>query len=505
MDRAAGVLVGLATGDALGAGYEFTHPDKDAEVCMKGGGSFGWKPGEWTDDTQMAIYIARCAAKGYLDELEVGQCFLDWYASNPPDVGVQTSKVLGGALTPADLFDRARAAFEDSGGEGNGSLMRTAPVALAYLDDEQAAFEAAMRISALTHAGPDSTEACGLWTVAIVRAVSEGRGRGGPGKSLEGHLLHALRYIVIEDRKAIWEERIQAAVQGPITGFPKNGWVVHAFQAAIAAIVHTPVPEVCPSTHLSAALKAAVRVGGDTDTVAAIAGGFLGAYWGLTAIPIGAAKELNGLPADSTSVDLVRWASLAALGGESDNSGWPAADRLLPHYAGKERGRWVALKEEPNLICGDVLALEKLGDEFEADIVVSLCRIGPADVPTGVEHHVVRMLDYADPENNPNLEWELLDLAFTLDRWTKKSRKVFLHCVGANSRTPTAAAAFIAFRDGVSGRSALASMTSQLGSQWHNSYFVDLLHGMFPDCHPQTPLWHSTWNRARLSCSRNHP
>ena len=64
-DRAAGVLLGMACGDALGAGYEFGPPlPDDAIVTMKGGGGFGWEPGEWTDDTSMAIPIAQAIAAG---------------------------------------------------------------------------------------------------------------------------------------------------------------------------------------------------------------------------------------------------------------------------------------------------------------------------------------------------------------------------------------------------------------------------------------------------------
>ena len=60
IDRAVGVLLGMACGDALGAGYEFGPPVPDAEaVTMKGGGGFGWEPGEWTDDTSMAMPLAR--------------------------------------------------------------------------------------------------------------------------------------------------------------------------------------------------------------------------------------------------------------------------------------------------------------------------------------------------------------------------------------------------------------------------------------------------------------
>jgi ADP-ribosylglycohydrolase len=74
-------------------------------------------------------------------------------------------------------------------------------------------------------------------------------------------------------------------VEGPTERFNKNGWVVTAFQAALAAIVHTPVPDDNPKAHLRDALVAAVRIGDDTDTVAAIAGGLLGARWGASAVP----------------------------------------------------------------------------------------------------------------------------------------------------------------------------------------------------------------------------
>jgi len=65
IDRACGVLLGTAAGDALGAAYEFGPPrGPELEVAMVGGGAFGWEPGEWTDDTSMAIAIAEVAAAG---------------------------------------------------------------------------------------------------------------------------------------------------------------------------------------------------------------------------------------------------------------------------------------------------------------------------------------------------------------------------------------------------------------------------------------------------------
>lgn len=95
-DRIAGVLVGLAAGDALGAGYEF-GPAFEGPVSMIGGGPFGWEPGEWTDDTQMAICIAEQAATGNLDPSTVGDRFIAW-AHEATDIGNQTRAVLSQAI-----------------------------------------------------------------------------------------------------------------------------------------------------------------------------------------------------------------------------------------------------------------------------------------------------------------------------------------------------------------------------------------------------------------------
>src|SRR5215472_17580142 len=84
LHRAAGVLLGMAAGDALGSGYEF-GPLPVPEPGMIGGGLGNWEPGEWTDDTQMAICIAKVAATGRLDAVTVGDEFLAWYRSGPAD------------------------------------------------------------------------------------------------------------------------------------------------------------------------------------------------------------------------------------------------------------------------------------------------------------------------------------------------------------------------------------------------------------------------------------
>ena len=283
--RAVGAVLGSATGDALGAGYEFSDPAPDEEIVMKGGGPFPhhqWAPGEWTDDTQMAVAILDVMATGSRDLDAIASNFLAWHAAGPPDEGIQTTEVLGGADHAEDLSAVAVAYFDKHGRAGNGGLMRTAPVALAALEDRAEIARLAGSIASLTHPDPDSVAACTLWSLAIQEAITTAE----PDQAFdwEAAVRNGFQHVS-EDRRERWDELVTKAVTGPPGLFNPNGWVVTAFQAALSAIVSTPIPVEQPSDHLRDALVAAVRIGNDTDTVAAIAGALLGARWGTGAIP----------------------------------------------------------------------------------------------------------------------------------------------------------------------------------------------------------------------------
>jgi ADP-ribosylglycohydrolase len=304
-DRAAGVLVGLAAGDALGAGYEF-GPAFDGPVEMMGGGPFGWEPGEWTDDTQMAICIAEQVATGDLDLDAIGDRFIAW-ATEANDIGNQTRTVLSRAIDGSDLPDAAAEYFRQrpNHAAGNGSLMRTGPVALAYPGDRDRIAEAAAAISAITHDDPLAIDACDLWSLAVDEAV---------GTGVIPRLTNGLNHVPA-DRRDRWAAIIDDAEQRPAGVFTPNGFVVTAFQAAWSSIVHTAVPEDQPSRHLQDTLENAVRIGSDTDTVAAIAGTLLGAVWGSSAVPLAWTDAMHGWPAHTTAQDLVRMAIRTLNGG----------------------------------------------------------------------------------------------------------------------------------------------------------------------------------------------
>ena len=292
LDRAQGVLVATAAGDALGAGYEFGPPlPADAPVAMTGGGSFDWAPGEWTDDTSMALAIAETAAA----QDAVTARWAAW-ARDAKDVGNQTRRVLGAVRhgTAAEALTASRELHELTGHTaGNGSLMRTAPVALAFLGDPGGLTEAAAAVSALTHYDEEAGEACVLWCHAIRHAVLTGDldARAGLGR-LPGPA---------RDR---WAQRLADAERAQPRDFSRNGWVVEALQAAWCSIATTPVPEDDRAGHLRLALENAVRGGRDADTVAAIAGGLLGAGHGASAVPGPWRLALHGWPG-LTASDLI--------------------------------------------------------------------------------------------------------------------------------------------------------------------------------------------------------
>jgi hypothetical protein len=305
--------------------------------------------------------------------------------------------------------------------------------------------------------------------VAIDRAIREGR--------LDG--VHDGITLLPDERRQFWLERIDEAGRNPTGSFSPNGYVVTALQAAYAAISQTGVPEVEPCRHLVDALEAAVRIGDDADTVAAIAGALLGARWGTTAVPLQWKAKLHGWPGYRVA-DLVRLAVLSARGGRDDGAGWPSIATMLAQYESEYRLSGVAasLHDDPEVWIGDVACLSALPER--TSVVVSLCRVGRQDVPAGIEHHEVWLMDESDPDENPNLDWVLSDLAGQMCRWRDEGRRVFVHCVRAESRTPTVAAAYLARRLGINARDALERVTQQLPACRPNSGFVAALSRLFP-------------------------
>jgi ADP-ribosyl-[dinitrogen reductase] hydrolase len=295
-DRVEGVLLASACGDALGVPYEFGSAPLPASEAprMVGGGLGPYAPGEWSDDTQMAVVIARVAAeRGLVDEASldaVVEGWVEWLEAGASDVGIQTRTVLGAVAAQGGTRGAAALAREAAQDlhrrtgmtAGNGSLMRTAPVALAFLDDPVGLTGHARAFSELTHTDPLAGDACVLWCHAIRLAVLTGS-------------MNDLADLVVEvpaERRDQWATWVADAEAQPPAAFAPNGFVVRALQAAWSAIRH-PVDDASP---MVSSLEAAVHAGNDTDTVAAIAGALLGACWGASSLPEIWLADVHGWP-----------------------------------------------------------------------------------------------------------------------------------------------------------------------------------------------------------------
>ncbi|MGY3380890.1 ADP-ribosyl-[dinitrogen reductase] hydrolase [Arthrobacter sp. TE12231] len=482
-DRAAGVLVALAAGDALGAGYEFGTPlPDDAEVTMKGGGPFGFAPAEWTDDTSMAIPIAQAVLEaasnaGSSSSAALTMIVRAWtaWAAEAKDVGAQTNSVIAAARRLASAagrsevhaadFSAAAADFHARTGRsaGNGSLMRTAPLALAYLDRDPAELMAAAgALSALTHADPDPREACGLWCVAIRAAVLTGRLDVRTGLPM-----------LSADRAALWLERIETAERSRPRDFTRNGWVVEAFQGAWSAI-HLAGASASGPAHLRAALEEAVRGGRDTDTVAAIAGGLVGAAYGYTTVPFEWRRRLHGWPGLGARDLMMLGMELGRGEGRrpaswpraehQDYSMWSSTDALVQHP--HDDGVWL----------GGVGSLARVA-ELGIDAVVSLCRLGTADVPSVApeDHATFWIIDSPVEHDNAHAAFVLRDAASAVERFRAEGKTVLLHCVRAESRTPTVAALYGARVAGITPLEALDDVRRVLSGANPNGLFVKVL------------------------------
>ena len=298
IDRARGTLLASAVGDVLGVPYEFAAPTTDPQ--MVGGGLGPYAPGEWSDDTQMAICIAQVADSGIrltTDKAQddIGENFIHWLRDGASDVGIQTQAVLNRAAeSSGDYSDRLRAAAREYAAStdraaGNGALMRVGPIGIAFLWDREATARAARDIASLTHDDDLVFESCVLWAEAIRVAVTEGRLDVRAGLDL-------LR----TDSVPFWESALADADKGIIN--PRtNGFTVSALQCAWYAVRSTV--DLFGEGAMYEGLRKAVKIGGDTDTVAAIAGALLGARWGESAVPQDWKDKIFGWP-DMTGAQL---------------------------------------------------------------------------------------------------------------------------------------------------------------------------------------------------------
>ena len=268
--RAQGALIGLALGDALGTTLEFSDRDTLPPVTdLVGGGPFELAPGQWTDDTSMALCLAdSLLQRNALDARDLVECFCRWYEEGYNsvtgecfDIGVTTCEALRSyRATGAPLSGST-----DPGSAGNGSLMRLAPVAIRWWHDRAAAVAAARLQSRTTHGAPQAVESCALFAELLVEAI------GGAPKE---RVLQARDWDGDAGVAAVaagsWRDKARDDISS-------SGYVLHTLEAALWCVGR--------SETVADALVLAANLGHDSDTVGAVTGQLAGALWGRSGAP----------------------------------------------------------------------------------------------------------------------------------------------------------------------------------------------------------------------------
>lgn len=272
-------MLGLAIGDALGTTLEFQPPGSFTPIQdMVGGGPFHLAPGQWTDDTSMALCLAESLTerRGF-DPIDQLERYLRWYREGYYSSTGRCFDIGNTVRAALSRFTRMRQPYcgsTDSMSAGNGSIMRLAPVPLAYAQQPREAIERSGESSRTTHGAPAAVDACRYLSALIVGAIH--------GASKAGLL--AARYSPIP---GYWEAHplVSEIDQVAAGSFKRRnppeirgtGYVVKSLEAALWAFNRS---ESCREGCLLA-----VNLGDDADTTGAVYGRLAGAYYGERAIP----------------------------------------------------------------------------------------------------------------------------------------------------------------------------------------------------------------------------
>jgi ADP-ribosyl-[dinitrogen reductase] hydrolase len=268
--RAVGAMLGLAVGDAIGTTLEFRRRDSQPLLTdMIGGGPFRLQPGEWTDDTAMALALGDSLETcNGLDEADLMRRFVSWHEEGTYsctgtcfDIGITTRAALRRWQRTGDPLAGSTAPET----AGNGSLMRLAPIAARFFRLRDELRDAAARQSRTTHAAPEAVDACVAWAELLADAINGRR-----------------RSEVLRRPEWTWAGRIGPILAGSWRGLARSevhasGYVAHSLEAALWCVGRTG--------SFAEAVLLAANLGEDADTTAAITGQLAGALYGVEGIP----------------------------------------------------------------------------------------------------------------------------------------------------------------------------------------------------------------------------
>lgn len=239
MSKLKSAIYGLAVGDALGVPFEFRKRGTFRCEGMTGYGTWNQEPGTWSDDTSMTLAtVDSIKEKKCIDSVDMTKHFCDWLYRGKYTADGETFDV---GTTTRLALERG-SGLDDYYANGNGSLMRILPLAFTEATDEEI-----RAVSAITHAHKISTDAC-IEYVHLARKLID-------GKSIR--------------RDDIKKKRIDE--------IKSSGFVLHTLEASVWCLLNTSSYE--------EAVLAAVNLGEDTDTTAAVVGGLAGIVYGYDSIP----------------------------------------------------------------------------------------------------------------------------------------------------------------------------------------------------------------------------
>jgi len=279
LQRYRGAILGMAAGDALGTTLEFRRPGSFTPITdIVGGGPFGLKAGQWTDDTSMALCLAdslvECSEFSPSDQLSR---YVRWWRQGHYSSTGRCFDIGNTVRSALRRFEETREPYcgsTDPNSAGNGSLMRLAPVPLYFANEPERAIEASGDSSRTTHGATTAVDACRYYGALIVGALD--------GASKEALL--GWRYCPVDGYWERWPlaPEIDEVAAGSFKHrqppeIKGTGYVVKSLEAALWAFHR--------STSFRDGALAAVNLGDDADTTGAIYGQLAGAYYGEGGIP----------------------------------------------------------------------------------------------------------------------------------------------------------------------------------------------------------------------------
>lgn len=409
--RAVGCIVGQAVGDALGAPFEFRRAGMFAETVaeldganeMIGGGGFGWAPGEFTDDTQMAYILGR----SMIDGTTRHELFADWkrWAKTARDVGTSTSRAL--AYPNLNAFLSAR----DKGPKtrGNGTVMRVSPVAIAGARHGLLWTELNAREQAeMTHTDERTIEASVIMAVACASIIM------GECSTIDQAIRLAINEHCSAEQKEYFTGLLFPVKQMGVNTYEwslTNGWGDICLRDAVLAVRSSRTYE--------QAVAYAVNLGNDADTVAAVAGALAGALYGIQAIPSRWTAYLHGWVDNKR----ITFEDLQQMGVELAGGEW---DKRSPDFGGPIEPKQV---HEAGVFATNLIGLERASDDFA---VISLCRTFGA-TERFADRRQFYLID--TPGANLDIEGVVAEAVFEIEKFLAFGKKVLVHCHAGRSRT----------------------------------------------------------------------